>query len=337
MRRHKKKKKSTTINNLNDDVLIIIFKYLSFSQRLLMERVCVRWSIIAQQSWGGVTTMKIDNNQIYGMSKDFHSEELKTVFNTLLMRCGRHLNTLTITNSIIDSSILPIIRFNCCHLTQVDLIFKTNAIEHFVKPFGKMKKLKSCKITNVKSLFARDCLISLPNGIETIHMEVPNSLITFSSRLLLSSLSSVFIKFNSLRSLTLRGYRFSGLLINAISQCQTLTFVDLQNSVIEKIDDLSNLTNLKYLNVSKVERITNSFLILVADKCKKLEYLDVSYCKRVNDDGVKEIIKHCLNLEQLKIAWTSVTSGVIISAVNLTKYRRGCPILHLYPGKRNTY
>lgn len=140
------------------------------------------------------------------------------------------------------------------------------------------------------------------------------------------------MKFNSLTSLTLRGYRFSGLLINAISQCQTLTFVDLQSSVIEKIDDLSSLFNLKYLNVSRVERITNLFLILVSDKCKNLQQLDVTYCKRVNDDGVKEIIKHCLNLEQLKIAWTSVTSDVIISAINITKYRRGCPILHLYPG-----
>lgn len=125
------------------------------------------------------------------MSKDFHSEELKTAFNTLLMRCGRYLNTLTINNTIIDSSILPIIRINCCNLTQVNLIFKTNDIENFVKPFGKMKKLKSCKITNVKSLFARDCLISLPSSIEKIHMEVPNSLITFSSKLLLSSLSNV--------------------------------------------------------------------------------------------------------------------------------------------------
>lgn len=38
MRQYRKKKKSTTIKNLNDDVLIIIFKYLSFSQRLIIEK-----------------------------------------------------------------------------------------------------------------------------------------------------------------------------------------------------------------------------------------------------------------------------------------------------------
>lgn len=112
-------------------------------------------------------------------------------FQDVIKRCGRYLTSLII-GPVCNSNVLPIIRNHCHILTTIELEFNRNSIEHFVRAFVHMKQLKVFKIKNVKSLCARDCLITLPQTISTIHMEAPNNrTIPFSSRILSGGLTSV--------------------------------------------------------------------------------------------------------------------------------------------------
>lgn len=110
----------------------------------------------------------------------------------------------------------------------------------------------------------------------------------------------MFKKFNALNSLTIRDNILEKDLIEVISKKETITVLELSDCKIKGLNLLTNLSNLEYLDLEKVQEVDDNFLACLVKKCKKLENLDLSGCKKLSDDGIGEL-KNLDNLEELYI------------------------------------
>ncbi|XP_044001519.1 uncharacterized protein LOC122847732 [Aphidius gifuensis] len=92
---------------------------------------------------------------------------------------------------------------------------------------------------------------------------------------------------------------------------------------------LTNLENLEKLDVSFLNKITDSFLI----KLKGLKELNCSFCQELTNAGINQFIKNNPDLELLDVRCiNNLTSDLVIAADCATKNRTNGITLHLTMG-----
>ena len=87
----------------------------------------------------------------------------------------------------------------------------------------------------------------------------------------------------------------------------------LEITEINMIDDHFNhipgkvLQNLRSLQITKCENVTNYAMNLIGFHCKRLEYLAIQDCTYINDTGIMNIVKNCPLIKEFNLSGTNVT------------------------------
>ncbi|XP_044013873.1 F-box/LRR-repeat protein 2-like [Aphidius gifuensis] len=298
--------KQDLINNLDNDCLAKIFLYLPTIELFYIEQVCQRWKLVVQLAWQD-TKKYIDN--LYkncNLLKQLHIEKI-------INRCGHHLNHLVLSKNC-DSSIIKIIADNCHNLVRLELKFKTINENNFTRVFSRMAKLKVIKIEDNRDRFNTNdhithILDSIPEGIEEIFFHSACNVLQISHKF-----SSAFEHFNAIRLISLQHCEFGLDLMQKISLKKTIIYIDFEKSVLKSgLPLLSNLINLKHLNLDFVMGCTSEALVHITDECKNIK---CSRCTNITDCGIMFVIQNCHNLEDLRVDETGVTDKSIHCALN---------------------
>ncbi|KAF7988680.1 hypothetical protein HCN44_001253 [Aphidius gifuensis] len=296
--------KQDLINNLDNDCLAKIFLYLPTIELFYIEQVCQRWKLVVQLAWQD-TKKYIDN--LYkncNLLKQLHIEKI-------INRCGHHLNHLVLSKNC-DSSIIKIIADNCHNLVRLELKFKTINENNFTRVFSRMAKLKVIKIEDNRDRFNTNdhithILDSIPEGIEEIFFH---------------SACNAFEHFNAIRLISLQHCEFGLDLMQKISLKKTIIYIDFEKSVLKSgLPLLSNLINLKHLNLDFVMGCTSEALVHITDECKNIKYLNLSACLGISNNALINI-KKLINLESLYLQYLqnvneNVLTGIIENCKNL--------------------
>ncbi|OXU19425.1 hypothetical protein TSAR_003730 [Trichomalopsis sarcophagae] len=77
----------------------------------------------------------------------------------------------------------------------------------------------------------------------------------------------------------------------------TLKILEMSNLIFSNIDCIGKMNDLEKLTIYKEDLVTDTFLVTLAENCKKLYHLDISGAKNVTESGIQAItslpeIKH---------------------------------------------
>ena len=142
MKKHKRTNNTLTKNdenkvkkiNINDvidnDSLIGIFEHLPVKDKIKIEMVCKRWSLIGKLSWSRFNTIQITYTSLYVKEKVSKNSKMLRfdrkidIILCILQRCGKYLNDLSIelTFALNNSKLLNEISKTCNNLIHFKLI-----------------------------------------------------------------------------------------------------------------------------------------------------------------------------------------------------------------------
>ncbi|KAK0158411.1 hypothetical protein PV328_009417 [Microctonus aethiopoides] len=349
-----------TINILDNDCLIKIFLYLPIKDRMRIERVCKRWQTVNQQAWSDIKELKIPEALNFIESYSVKIDTTERAVEKLLLRCGRFLNKLEFETYFTFRRlvIMPLIAKHCHNLQCLILYLKNHSNSDMTLLFLNLHKLERLKLSVLNRNDFRDvCLKKLTtNSMPELSLS-SNSYVfpgTYCGRI--NGGGAIGIQnMKNLWNLRFYQFYFEADELKLIVCNESITYLSLENCYFYKcINLIANLRGLKYLNLSKVRDVNDSFLIKLAanystpvtndginavSKLKKLTTLMIShsykvtdsalskfvalkvlqcrYCKLVRDFGAIELLQNAPHLEEIDLSSTSVSTRFLNAACNV--------------------
>ncbi|KAF7992948.1 hypothetical protein HCN44_005729 [Aphidius gifuensis] len=308
-------KKNISIPVLNNDCLKYIFAYLSIEDRLRMEEVCKTWRDASKHTWCDIKIYNSFDSKFIGDNFKHNPKQFQV--KKLLTRCGIYLTSLSL-NWNYDSRIMSAIREHCHNVIELKLHLNNYNDNNFFGAFDKMDKLKTIEIYDYKVdshvIYSNGILKYLPKTIEHILLSP-----RVNGLHVAPNIAMTILKFTNLRSLKLQNLELDNNLMNAMTQSQNLTHLDLKGStLLGKKTWLKNLTNLKIINLTFIQNIDDNFMISLQNNCKKLTKIDLSYCRYISNFGLSQL-GHLENLEKILLNGVDKVDNSIITKLQNLK------------------
>ncbi|XP_063992371.1 uncharacterized protein LOC135170460 [Diachasmimorpha longicaudata] len=282
------------INTLNDDCLGRVFMYLDVWDRLKVQQVCKRWRENPRLVWGDLRVLDSEKSgQLAGSLLD------NAGVGRILRQGGFFLRELKLLQ-LCTSLILPVVAKNCENLTTLEIELPYHDMNS-TQWFPKMEMLMYFRMQANALHFTDNFFQTLPyESLTELHLTVCST-DGHTPAYLPRAAASAIEKLTKLTDLTLSRFALTPHLLASINQNSNLTFLALPNcSVRRGFSPLSGLINLEYLNLSKIQEVTDQFVIQISDTCKKLKTLNLSDCYNLTDNGIRDL--HNLQLEDLRLS-----------------------------------
>ncbi|XP_032667041.1 F-box/LRR-repeat protein 2-like isoform X2 [Odontomachus brunneus] len=259
-----------SINILNDDCLKHIFKYLPIIDKMRIERVCKRWKILSQDSW--YTMKEIDTSWTYELP-DFGkclSYLPAQTMRTLILRCCWNIDDIIFSQGLAKLENLEHLEITCSTVG--------NEIMRTINKY--CKKLKILQIHQYK-MFPQKAAAS-----------------EFTNLINLETLKMTYFPFLP--------HHFTEIAMN----CQQIISLDISGSSVcddTALRTIATLPKLEYLNISFVLGITDNGL----KNLKNLKGLECSGCENITDNGICEILVSSPQLQLLDLSFCSrITNNI---------------------------
>ncbi|KAF7989311.1 hypothetical protein HCN44_007985 [Aphidius gifuensis] len=318
---HDNNNNTSLIDKVNLDCLGKIFEYLNFKDRLMMEKICIKWRDASDYSWN-MKNLDCTYPNICGKygQDPVDQQDIEKI----LTRSGSYLKKLKIDSKICQSSVMIIVGDYCRNLInlQIELLYyDKDDFNNVFEQLDKLEKIKIILLDNKQctqnSYYRYDLSIlqSLPSTIKKIIWQ-SNSLISwfyFDKKF-----TQKFDNFNALCCLSLEMCHLDKKVMKMLLKKQTITCLVLKYCKLEKeisckfklinleyldlsysrsyysdltIDDLiynvtTNSKKLKYLNIEKCQ-LKSKYVLYDLGKLKNLETLILNNLPDVNDDVIK--------------------------------------------------
>ncbi|XP_044020107.1 F-box/LRR-repeat protein 3-like [Aphidius gifuensis] len=224
----------------------------------------------------------------------------------------------------------------CTSLTETALVALTNMKNLQILNVGdldiitdsfliKLKGLKELHCNGCEKLTNAESIIAISNNCKKLkRLEIPHSFIVPSIHTEPLSSPSVLDEISKLQYLEHLnlGYTINlkdSTIIAIANNCTNLKSLDIQGcyTITEiALVALLNLKNLQKLDVSRLDIITNSFLI----KLKGLKEFDCVGCEKLTNVGIIQFIKNNPDLEKIVVRGIgNITTDLVIGADQLTE------------------
>ncbi|XP_073979712.1 putative RNA-binding protein EEED8.10 isoform X3 [Rhodnius prolixus] len=115
---------------------------------------------------------------------------------------------------------------------------------------------------------------------------------------------------------------------NLVENCSSLMHLNLSGTdhsynLTEKgLTLVARLTNLTHLRIACHDGLNDNILKTLSNKLKNLKHLDLTGCQKITDEGCIEIINNCTQLESLNVSRCNITNTTMLAAIELAE--NGC-------------
>jgi hypothetical protein len=99
------------------------------------------------------------------------------------------------------------------------------------------------------------------------------------------------------------GNLLESMLLPLLAVCPKLNHLNIQDNILtdEMLCNIKFCKELEYLDVSRNYSLTDKFLKIIADSCRKLKFLDIAFCPAIGENFV-HVLRPCQKLEVLRLA-----------------------------------
>lgn len=341
----RKKKKfvytdTSDLPHLNTDCLLKIFEYLSMTDLLTVEKVCLRWKEVVELLWRTFTEF---DGQHY-------SQRIRESFKCL-NRCGPYLKKIIFPPLFADErsvEFLNIVAGKCQRVEHVVIDrarFQRPHLKNFTKILKRLKHLELWshmyayedfkiifgKVPLLESLTFKTCLRNISPIIPKAFTYLPSTLTEVNLGVLKYVESSLFLrlweKCPNLEVLTLKANVDNDTIGGDICKFTKLRHLELENSDISvnAIKQILTISQLEKLALSGANEMTDDLLGDIAEALPNLKYLDIHRPTEddFTDEGLKKLAK-LHNLEHLDLSYNmSIThegvNAVVAANANLKR------------------
>ncbi|KAK4303302.1 hypothetical protein Pmani_024686 [Petrolisthes manimaculis] len=114
------------------------------------------------------------------------------------------------------------------------------------------------------------------------------------------------------------------------TQLQCINMSGCWNTDLETLEQFfQKYPQLKMVDMSKIEKLTDMHLYLLASHCPGLEVLNVSGCWRLTDQGLKKVVDYCPRLRMLNVmhcrrVTEQYLCSLLIGGINVTTWYCTC-------------
>ncbi|XP_044003987.1 F-box/LRR-repeat protein fbxl-1-like [Aphidius gifuensis] len=311
--------KINPIDILDYDALSNIFMQLPISDRMVMEKVCLKWKEACELAWYDIKKFKCTNRIVHFNEKRWLTQSF---VKKVLKKCGTYLNELSLS-LVCNSNIMPCVVNNCKNLTSLEFVItetpRYNDNDYLA--FKELDKLKFIKIhVNNDGYYKNEESINFRSeAINDLPAKVSEILLIYSESIHLRPVFFNLKKFTNLHSLTLRNCRLDDI-IEDISETITLVKLDLQDSlIIEKNNMLfDKLVNLEHVSIRRSLVLLDyhqNLLDSISNTCKKLRHLEINVNKSLAESTLQTLTE-IKNLEYLILPSGLKLSGETIMIIS---------------------
>jgi hypothetical protein len=337
----KQTRKTRLRSATSEIVLPIVLPFLDLKERVNCQLVCKVWRIVVRH-WGVAQTVDANDPSFRQMfSREFLRGILSHSYSSLqnLYLCDfkelkkedlhpaiphlRKLRALDIShcNDLDDSSLL-LISQHLSHSLEVLYMKGLQKVtdEGFMSICRSCLKLQVLEISNVKITDESGIAIGENlTQLRALYMR-DNFLLTNKSIDIITEKCSRLAQLTLWGCIRLKSLSFERL--NQVADCGNLVLLNLwgcHSLLDDAADALAPMSNLRSLIVSECHRLTDSFLVSLAQNVPKLAHLHLRYCRRISDAGVNAITNGMQDLYSLDLSFCSRISSA--SILNLLEIR----------------
>ncbi|KAK0072281.1 hypothetical protein PV326_000220 [Microctonus aethiopoides] len=161
--------------------------------------------------------------------------------------------------------------------------------------FFHLLKLERLELSGLSQKFRDACLKKLPQNTlkELSLISEESDYYCPESSIQITRAGAIGIQnMKNLWKLEFTGFSFKADKLKLIVCNESITYLSLKNCYFEKcINLIENFRGLKYLNLSNVDAVDDTFLIKLAANCTELEELNIENCTDVTNDGINAVFK----------------------------------------------
>jgi hypothetical protein len=337
----KQTRKTRLRSATSEIVLPIVLPFLDLKERVNCQLVCKVWRIVVRH-WGVAQTVDANDPSFRQMfSREFLRGILSHSYSSLqnLYLCDfkelkkedlhpaiphlRKLRALDISHcNDLDDSCLLLISQHLSHSLEVLYMKGLQKVtdEGFMSICRSCLKLQVLEISNVKITDESGIAIGENlTQLRALYMR-DNFLLTNKSIDIITEKCSRLAQLTLWGCIRLKSLSFERL--NQVADCGNLVLLNLwgcHSLLDDAADALAPMSNLRSLIVSECHRLTDSFLVSLAQNVPKLAHLHLRYCRRISDAGVNAITNGMQDLYSLDLSFCSRISSA--SILNLLEIR----------------
>lgn len=239
-----------------------------------------------------------DNNHNSVSNKITNKDNFKVLMEALEKINYTKVNIITCINSIIHQELLILLISKTTTLRLLDMsncIFLLGAGRYSFQDMNKAVVTLSKHFNHIQSInFSGTRLNDYGMEVITRNMKIDNNTPTSNQRLSISDTDTTSNKLN------MKGINLSNCSVSSVS-------------LVKFIHDCSDLRS---INLSQCDRVTDEVILAISNKCKNLLFLDISMCRRISDQNcLIQLIKSCKSIVHLDISWCDWVNDDVLRAI----------------------
>ncbi|XP_014669917.1 PREDICTED: putative RNA-binding protein EEED8.10 isoform X2 [Priapulus caudatus] len=300
------------VNSLPDDVFLLIFQKLGIKDRVSMERVCKHWYRLSRASWQYLK--ELDFTGLFSLASEHYLTD--NLLRALLRRGCHSLVKLDLSSVVhgLSASALSSVAASCPGLQQINLN-KMNLCSYALQALGegcpqlRVLHMATCDVGNkaiwsilkhCKKLEHLDVSANARISGKCFYQLGPRlqcAILDECCRIDEKALSLIADRCPDLQELSLARCRrvadgAVGVVATRLRHLRVLSLAGNKATTETGLSRVSQLVQLRHLDLSENAGTTDRVLRDVASGCKHLQHLNVSSCSNgVGDDGIRSLAK----------------------------------------------